>query len=125
MAKTLQQMFRPPITIQYPEERREVSPRFRGRPQLVTDESGNAKCVACCLCATICPPQAISIEPAEGEMHEKYPASFVIDLSRCIYCGFCQEACPKGAIRLSQEYELAQYQRKELVYTKERLMEGN
>ena len=116
LLKTFEQMLRPPITIRYPEERREVHPRFRGRPQLRTLESGEIFCVACGLCAFVCPSKCIVIEPAEGEEHEKYPASFVIDISRCAFCGFCEEACPKGAIRMSDEYELARYDRDDLIY---------
>jgi NADH-quinone oxidoreductase subunit I len=121
LGETFRQMFAPRVTIQYPEERREVSERFRGRPELVLGEDGRPKCVACTLCQTVCPPRAIRIEPAEGPQHEKYPERFVLDLSRCIFCGFCQEACPKGAIRLSRLYELAEYERGLLIYDKERL----
>ncbi len=124
LGETFRQIFAPRVTILYPEVRREVAERFRGRPQLELDRQGRAKCVACTLCATVCPPGAIRIEPAEGPDHEKYPAAFVIDLSRCIFCGFCQEACPKGAIRLSRLYELAEYERADLIYDKERLKAG-
>jgi NADH-quinone oxidoreductase subunit I len=121
LGETLRQIFAPRVTILYPEVRREVSERFRGRPQLELDREERLKCVACTLCATVCPPKAIRIEPAEGPQHEKYPATFVLDLSRCIFCGFCQEACPKGAIRLSRLYELAEEERAGLIYDKERL----
>jgi NADH-quinone oxidoreductase subunit I len=70
----------------------------------------------------VCPSNAIKqIVPAEGAQHEKYPAAFVIDLTRCIFCGFCQEACPKAAIKLNNLYELAQYEKQMLIYDMDRL----
>mgnify|MGYP005832440999 CR=1 FL=1 len=121
LGETFRQMFAPRVTILYPEVRREVAERFRGRPRLALSPRGEPKCVACTLCQTVCPPQAIRIEPAEAADHRKYPRSFVLDLSRCIFCGFCQEACPEGAIELTRLYELAEYERARLIYDKERL----
>jgi NADH-quinone oxidoreductase subunit I len=63
------------------------------------------------------------VEPAAGEgMHEKYPKTFVVDLTRCIFCGFCEAACPKQAIKLNRKYELAQYDKDVLYYDKEKLL---
>jgi len=122
LVKTLEQCFRKPITIQYPEERREVAERFRGHPRLLKNPQGKPLCVACGLCATVCPSKAITIVPGTAGMHEKYPQEFIVDLARCIYCGFCEEGCPKGAIKLNRKYELAQYDRRVLVYDKEKLL---
>ena len=116
LATTLKMAFSKPITLQYPEEKREVSPRWRGHPELTIDDGGGRRCVACTLCMVVCPSNAIKvIVPAEGEAHEKYPVAFTIDLQRCIFCGFCQEACPKGAIKLNRLYELAQYDKQVLI----------
>jgi len=122
LAETFRHLFAPRVTVQYPEVRREVSERFRGRVELQVDDEGKPKCVACTLCATVCPSKAISILPAEGPNGEKYPAEFVVDISRCIFCGFCEEGCPKGAIKLSRLYELAEYEPSLLIYPKERLL---
>jgi NADH-quinone oxidoreductase subunit I len=112
------------VTIQYPEKRREVSPRFRGHPYLVEKIPGEARCVACKLCETVCPSGAISVTPASGEeMHDKRAGEYIVDLARCIYCGFCEEACPVDAVRLNRKYELSRYERGELIYDKERLLE--
>jgi len=121
LATTLRHVFTKPVTLQYPEEKRPVYPRFRGHPELVVNEDGSRRCVACTLCKVVCPSNAIKeIVPAEGPEHEKYPTQFVIDLTRCIFCGFCQEACPRAAIKLNNLYELAQYKKEVLILDIER-----
>lgn len=116
LATTLKMAFSKPITLQYPEEKREVSQRWRGHPELTVNDDGGRRCVACTLCMVVCPSNAIkAIVAGEGEAHEKYPVAFTIDLQRCIFCGFCQEACPKGAIKLNRLYELAQYDKQVLI----------
>ena len=116
LATTLRHVFTKPVTLQYPEVKRPVYPRFRGHPELVVNEDGSRRCVACTLCKVVCPSNAIKeIVPAEGPEHEKYPTQFVIDLTRCIFCGFCQEACPRAAIKLNNLYELAQYKKEVLI----------
>lgn len=121
LATTLRHVFSKPVTLQYPEVKRPVYPRFRGHPELVVNEDGSRRCVACTLCKVVCPSNAIKeIVPAEGPEHEKYPTQFVIDLTRCIFCGFCQEACPRAAIKLNNLYELAQYKKEVLILEIER-----
>ena len=125
LATTIRHCFSKPITLQYPEVRRPVYPRFRGHPELVVTDEGDRRCVACTLCKVVCPSNAITeIEPAEGEYHEKYPVQFVIDLTRCIFCGFCQEACPKMAIKLNNLYELAQFNKSVLIYDIDKLTQA-
>jgi NADH-quinone oxidoreductase chain I len=116
LATTLRMVFTKPITQQYPEQKREMFPRWRGHPQLTVDPDGRRRCVACTLCMVVCPSNAIrGIVAAEGPEHEKYPVEFTIDLQRCIFCGLCQEACPKGAIKLNNAYELAQEDKSALI----------
>ncbi len=117
LAKTLEHFFKKKITVQYPEERRELPDRFRGRPRLVLDQDGKIKCVVCELCVAVCPSGAITIEAEEGEDPSiRYPKKYVIDLGRCIYCGYCEQVCPRDAIVLTKEFELAKYSREELIY---------
>lgn len=90
------------VTIQYPEERKELSPRHRSLHRVLSREDGKPRCVACMLCVTVCPSECLSVEAAEDDDPEvqKYPVRFVVDLSRCCFCGFCVEACPVDAIRM-------------------------
>jgi NADH-quinone oxidoreductase subunit I len=120
---TLSHLFRPKVTMEYPEERWELPANFRGAPALVKDQDGREKCVACFLCQEICPPQAITIVGGElpGSRVEKYPLAFDIDMLRCIYCGFCEDVCPEEAIFLTKNFELAGYNRDEMIFDKEKL----
>ncbi len=108
------------VTIQYPEERREYSDRFRGM-HYIKSVNGVENCTACMLCPTVCPAECIHIEAGERPDKEKYPVKFEIDSLRCCFCGMCEEACPKDAIKLSNIYEMSQTSRE--VYDKKFLME--
>ena len=119
---TLKHAFSPAVTLEYPEQRWEPSPRYRGRHQLLTHGDGSIKCVACMLCKTVCPAQCIYIEGGLDDKGQQYPELYEIDLGRCIFCGFCVEACPKEAIFLGKEYEFSTDKREKLIYTKEDLL---
>ena len=114
--------FMPRVTVQYPEEKRRLPPRWRGRIVLTRDSHGEERCVACNLCAAACPASCISLEPATRADGRRYPAFFRINFSRCIFCGLCEEACPTYAIQLTPDYEMSEFQRKNLVYEKEDLL---
>jgi len=114
--------FRKRVTVQYPEERPVLSPRFRGRIVLTRDPDGEERCVACYLCSAVCPVDCIVIQATEDEHGRRFPKSFRINFSRCIYCGFCEEACPTTAIQLTPDFEMAEYDRKNMVYEKEDLL---
>jgi NADH-quinone oxidoreductase subunit I len=95
------------ITLNYPEEKYEYSPRFKGNHVLTVKKDGSLRCTACMLCATNCPANCITIEAAEHEdpTVEKYPIKYEIDMLRCVYCGFCEEACPVDAVRMGPEWQ--------------------
>jgi NADH-quinone oxidoreductase subunit I len=114
--------FRKRDTIQYPEEKPYVPPRYRGRIVLTRDPDGDERCVACNLCAVACPVGCIALQKTEREDGRWYPEWFRINFSRCIYCGFCEEACPTYAIQLTPDYEMAEYDRQNMVYEKEHLL---
>ncbi len=114
--------FRRRETIQYPEEKPSLAPRWRGRIILSRDPDGEERCVACYLCAVACPVDCIALQATEDAHGRRYPAFFRINFSRCIFCGFCEEACPTYAIQLTPDFEMGEYARPNLVYEKEDLL---
>jgi NADH-quinone oxidoreductase subunit I len=119
---TLAMFFSRPITFQYPEKKREVSPRWRGVHYFERNVKGDTRCVACGLCVAICPSQCIRLKAVELDSGERYPEFYEINTVRCIYCGMCAEACPVDAIKLGRNYEFVDYRREDLVLDKERLL---
>jgi NADH-quinone oxidoreductase subunit I len=113
---------RPPVTIQYPDEKPYLPPRYRGRIILSRDLEGEERCVACYLCSIACPVDCIAIQATEDDHGRRYPELFRINFSRCILCGFCEEACPTYAIQLTPDFEMSEYERQNLVYEKEDLL---
>jgi NADH-quinone oxidoreductase subunit I len=113
--------FRRRVTIQYPEKKAYLPPRWRGRI-ILSQINGQERCVACYLCAVACPPSCISLQATEDETGRRYPKFFRINFSRCIFCGFCEDACPTRAIQLTPDFEMGEYKRQNLVYEKEDLL---
>ncbi len=112
------------VTRQYPEEKRPAFPGFKGHHAFLQEEDGSLKCVACGICAGVCPAKAIDVISDEGPDHEKVVAGYQINAFRCIYCGLCQEYCPKDAIVLTQLYEMADYDdRESYIWKMDRLVE--
>jgi len=116
-------------TISYPEQKVPVYPRFRGRHKLHKfEDSGLEKCVGCSLCAAACPSDCIRVVAAENTPEnrvsagERYAAVYEINLSRCIFCGYCEVACPFDAITMGHDYEMSDYNRSDLIFTKEMLL---
>jgi NADH-quinone oxidoreductase subunit I len=111
-------------TIEYPEERRAYSHRFRGHHILTTRPDGSVRCVACFLCAQNCPAECIHIEAGEHPdvNIEKYPTVYEIDMLRCVFCGYCVDACPEEAIIMSNNYDMAYFTREQSIVGKSDLM---
>lgn len=115
-------MFSRRVTVQYPEEKPYLAPRYRGRIILSRDPDGGERCVACYLCAAVCPVDCIALQATEDSSGRRYPEFFRINFSRCIFCGFCEDACPTYAIQLTPDFEMGEYLRPNLVYEKEDLL---
>jgi NADH-quinone oxidoreductase subunit I len=129
LGTTLKMMFERPVTVEYPEEKRQVRQRFRGRHILRRYENGLERCIGCSLCAAACPADAIFVEAAENTDErrfspgERYASTYEINMIRCIFCGYCEDACPTEAIVLGDNYELSFFDRRSSIYTKDMLLE--
>lgn len=126
---TLKRLAKEKVTVEYPEERREQFTRTRWRHVLTRYDSGLERCIGCSLCAGACPARCIYVQAAENTDEdrrspgERYAERYEINMLRCIFCGYCQDACPTGAIVLRKDFELANYEREDFIYTKEMLLE--
>lgn len=110
------------ITVQYPEEKTPISPRFRGLHALRRYPNGEERCIACKLCEAVCPALAITIESEQRDDGTRRTTRYDIDLFKCIYCGFCEESCPVDSIVETREFEYAFEKRGENIMTKEKLL---
>ena len=119
-------IFKHPVTVNYPEQKIPMFPKYRGKQVLMRDEAGLEKCVACGLCAVACPADAIYLEAAENDgtvmAGPRYAITYQIHKMRCIFCGYCEEACPVSAIFMGKDYELAVYNKTDFVWDKKDLL---
>ena len=122
MSLTGRYALRRKVTVQYPEEKTPLSPRFRGLHALRRYENGEERCIACKLCEAVCPAMAITIESDVREDGTRRTTRYDIDLTKCIFCGFCEESCPVDSIVETSIFEYHGEKRGDLYYTKEMLL---
>jgi NADH-quinone oxidoreductase subunit I len=122
MALTGKYLFARKITVQYPEEKTPMSPRFRGLHALRRYPNGEERCIACKLCEAVCPALAITIESEVREDGSRRTTRYDIDLTKCIFCGFCEESCPVDSIVETHIHEYHGEKRGDLYFTKEMLL---
>ena len=115
-------LFKTKFTVQYPEEKTPLSPRFRGLHAQRRYANGEERCIACKLCEAVCPALAITIESHKRDDGSRRTTRYDIDLFKCIYCGFCEEACPVDAIVETNIFEYHFESRGEQIMTKEKLL---
>ena len=122
MALTGRYTFSRKVTIQFPEEKTPLSPRFRGLHALRRYENGEERCIACKLCEAVCPAVAITIESDERADGSRRTTRYDIDLTKCIFCGFCEESCPTDSIVETHILEYHGEKRGDLYFTKDMLL---
>lgn len=122
LALTAKYLFKKPVTMNYPEERPVIPPRWRGRIVLTSDPDGEERCVGCYLCQAVCPVNCIDLQSEVRADGRRVAKKFDINFARCIFCGFCEEACPTYAIQLTPDFEMSTTARSELTYHKEDLL---
>ena len=126
LATTFSHMFKKKVSVNYPEQKVPMFPKYRGKQVLMRDENGLEKCVACGLCSAACPADAIYLEAEENDgtvlAGPRYAKVYQIHKTRCIFCGYCEEACPVSAIFMGKDYELAVYSKDDFIWDKDALL---
>jgi len=118
MGVTIRALFQPLVTVQYPREKIDIAPNFRGHTMLVRDqESGTHRCIVCMMCDQDCPSNCITVQGEKREgVKGKVLTAYLLDYTKCSLCGICVEVCPTSALDFSGEYELAGFSREEFHY---------
>jgi NADH-quinone oxidoreductase subunit I len=119
---TLKYFFKPKTTVQFPEEKTPLSPRFRGLLALRRYPNGEERCIACKLCEAVCPALAITIESEPREDGSRRTTRYDIDMFKCINCGLCEESCPVDSIVVTPIHHYHVSERGQNIMTKEKLL---
>ena len=119
---SMRYLFKPKATLNYPHEKGQLSPRFRGEHALRRYPNGEERCIACKLCEAVCPALAITIESEARDDGTRRTTRYDIDLTKCIFCGFCEESCPVDSIVETHIFEYHGEKRGDLYFTKDMLL---
>ena len=125
LALTFRHLFKKTVTVQYPREKPELPEGYRGIMSLLYYADGTERCVGCGLCEIACPSNVIKVVSAEqeGEPLKRYAKEYTFDVTRCVFCGFCVEACPVDALAMTPSYEYAVFDKRDLFFDKQKLLE--
>ena len=124
---TLKHLPRPAVTVQYPTQKREPTPRFRGRHGMRVDENGEPLCIGCKQCERLCPDRLITVKTEkapEGSKKKLIITEFTVDVEACMFCGLCEDVCPVDAVVLTRFYEMATQNRKEIFMRLDKLIDS-
>jgi len=124
LSLTFKHIFVKSVTLQYPHVKPDLPENYRGMLCLLRYDDGTDKCVGCSLCEAVCPSHTILVVGAEEEGNplKRHAKEFYIDITRCVFCGFCVTACPVDALGMTQEFEFATADKRDLVLDKETLL---
>lgn len=114
--------FKQKITVQFPEEKTPLSPRFRGLLALRRYPNGEERCIACKLCEAVCPALAITIESEPRADGSRRTTRYDIDMFKCINCGLCEESCPVDSIVVTPVQHYHMDARGQNIMTKDKLL---
>lgn len=108
---TIKNFFSPRVTLQYPSERAQMSPRFRGAVKIDLN-----RCITCGMCVRACPNNCLSLTVKPLEEGKRMINSFTYNMETCLFCRLCVEPCPVSCVSMdNKEYEWSAYDRKPFI----------
>jgi formate hydrogenlyase subunit 6/NADH:ubiquinone oxidoreductase subunit I len=118
LIEAIKALIKGPYTSKFPKQPHVAHPNFRGQPKFNSD-----KCVGCLACEEVCPVNAISHKDIVDKNRPRRVMVHYTDT--CIFCGQCEAACinEHQGIKLSNDWELSFFDRKDACETIEKELE--